>query len=194
MTWWSGTRGTYLANLLSAARLPLAGLIWVAPDRPWWALSIMGIAALTDVLDGWVARRVRQKKYAAGDPTAYASGATRGEVIDGFADKVFVASTVTALFFVTQPPIMTLAVLMARELLLAPLVALERLARPSRSKTDFTANKLGKLTTVVQFVAVGLGFLSHPFFTATAWAAGVLGVGTVLIYAVRTLLARHRAD
>ena len=48
-------------SLVSMARLPLAALFpWVV-DRPAAAVSVLLAAGLTDVLDGWLARRLHQE-------------------------------------------------------------------------------------------------------------------------------------
>ena len=80
-----------LPNLLSLSRLPLGGLFWVTLGpttmRGLLALGVMVLAAATDVLDGWVARR-------RGLETA-----GTGAWLDPFCDKMFVGAILATLLF-----------------------------------------------------------------------------------------------
>ena len=51
----------HIPNLLSLARLAAAPLLfYLLLRRDWvWALWLIAVAALTDALDGWLARRKR---------------------------------------------------------------------------------------------------------------------------------------
>lgn len=186
-------RGFILPNLLSFARIPLAALLWAMPAEPIWVLSVMAAAGITDILDGWLARRWRAVRWKARDPGAFAASVARGEVIDGFADKVFVVSAVAALAFVLRPPTWTLLALVSRELLFVPLMLAYRVVPARlRSRVDFTAGVPGKGATIAQFVALVLGFLSHPLYWSAALGAGLLGVVAVVYYLVR--LVRHERE
>ena len=178
------------ANLLSISRVPLAALIWVAPANPFYVFAIMGVAGVTDVLDGWVVRRARRHLEEAGHPGADAAWASRGAALDGFADKVFVVSVVLALAFAVGPPLWQIALLAAREILFVPIVIVYRLlSAERRKKVDFTSEVPGKAATIAQFVALVLGFVRHPFFAESAIGAGVLGLLAVLYYVVRAVRA-----
>jgi CDP-diacylglycerol--glycerol-3-phosphate 3-phosphatidyltransferase/cardiolipin synthase len=183
------TRGRLTANFLSFLRIPLAGLLWVMPHQPLWVLSVLCVAGLTDVLDGWVVRRWQARRWKEHDPGAYAASVARGEVIDGFADKVLVVSAVALLAYTAQPPAWVLVVLVTRELLFVPLMLAFRLApKALRDRIDFTAGVPGKAATIAQFVALVLGFLGHPLFHEAAIGAGALGGLAACYYAVRAFL------
>src|SRR5262245_7297079 len=66
-------------NLLSLSRLPLAALLFVLIAKGIWpgALVVFLVAALTDWLDGWWARRFNQ-------------GSALGRALDPLTDKVLV--------------------------------------------------------------------------------------------------------
>ena len=72
-------------NLLSLARIPLALLFPFASRSVPAALLVLGLAGLTDVLDGWLARRL-------GAETAI------GAVIDPVADKIFALTVMVTSF------------------------------------------------------------------------------------------------
>lgn len=170
-------------------------MLWIAPTRPWWTLSVITVAGLTDVLDGAIVRWTKRKRWEEGDPGAFASDVTRGEVIDGAADKVFTTSAVLALAFAVQPALWSLVALTSRELLLLSPVLIYRLVpEDRRPKVSFTAGALGKATTLFQLIALVLGFLTHDAFELTAAIAGVLGVLAALAYLGRTLRGRHAPE
>lgn len=76
-----------LPNLLSVARVPLAvafPLYASNASNAAIALGVLGAAGVTDVLDGWLARKLDQAT-----PT--------GAMVDGIADKVFAASVLGTL-------------------------------------------------------------------------------------------------
>ncbi|CAK7207819.1 hypothetical protein SEUCBS139899_010634 [Sporothrix eucalyptigena] len=76
-------------NFLTVARLiaaPFVGYLIVA-DQPGWALSLLAAAAVTDLLDGWIARRWNLHTVV-------------GSVIDPLADKVLM--TVLAVSLAAQ--------------------------------------------------------------------------------------------
>ncbi len=182
-------RSILVANGLSLSRVPLALALWIAPSSPAWVLSVIAVAGLTDVLDGWVVRRAKREAWAEGDPGAYAAHVARGEVIDGLADKVFVASTVLALWFVARPAWWALGALVSRELLLVPAMIAYRLLPEERRRTvDFTAGAAGKAATFFQLAALVAGFLGNDLvFEPTAFVAGVLGAVAALVYVGRAL-------
>ncbi|MGE0784962.1 MAG: CDP-alcohol phosphatidyltransferase family protein [Sandaracinaceae bacterium] len=186
-------RSILIANGLSLSRVPLALALWIAPSSAAWVLSVIAVAGLTDVLDGWVVRRARREAWAEGDPGAYAAHVARGEVIDGFADKIFVGSTVLALWFVARPAWWALGALLAREVLLVPAMIAYRLLPPERRrKVDFTAGPVGKAATFFQLTALVAGFLEQELvFRPAAVLAGGLGALAAAIYVARAARARH---
>lgn len=183
-----------LPNALTLARLPLAALFWIAPGWPPFALSVLGIAGLTDVLDGWVARRWRRRRWAEShDPNAFAAGTGRGPWLDALCDKIFVLSVVTAVAVVVGPPLHLLAVMATREILMAPLaVAYRFMPEGWRREYDFSAGWLGKGCTILQFVALSLAILRSPWFELAAWSAGAAGLAAILYYLHRAWRT-HRA-
>ena len=154
-----------LPNLLSALRLPLAVVFPFVVANPRAALAVLVIAALTDVFDGWLARRT-------GQVTAV------GAVVDPIADKVFATTVVITLLLRQEMPTWALPALLAREILEAPLVAWVLVSQSFRGarKADARANIPGKLATVVQFVAVLSAIAAPELLEAALVAAAVAGV------------------
>jgi cardiolipin synthase (CMP-forming) len=162
-------------GLLSLARVPLAVLFFfIAGDR-WWALGVIALAGLTDLLDGWWARRFHQTS-------------SIGAVVDGATDKVFVLGVVIALTVTHRMAPWQAALLGAREVgevILAGVVLLRRDA-PARHHEQ-RADALGKLTTGLQFATVALALWRSPATGCFAVATGALGAIAALHYARRSL-------
>lgn len=119
-----------IVQSVSAVRICLAGIVWFSPDFLFvWLLA----AAVSDVLDGWVARLLQQSSRF-------------GEWFDPVCDKIFTASIL--LFFYLSGSITPLAITL---LTLRESVFLVRLAifqRPFPQK----ANLGGKLITGAQML------------------------------------------
>ena len=161
-----------LPNLLSLSRLPLGWVFWIAlgntPERGVIALGVMGLAALTDVLDGTVARRRGVE----------ASGT--GSWLDPICDKLFVGAVLAALHVQRGVPLWLLAMIVARELMQLPMVVVYRVSPTLRRwlRYDFRASPLGKAATVVQFLAIAalvLGFETRVLAIA-AFALGLIAL------------------
>jgi phosphatidylglycerophosphate synthase len=148
------------------------------------AIGLLALAALTDVLDGWVARRGGPRRP--GDPH-------RGDWLDPLCDKLFAAAVVVGLYITRQPPLGLLFLLLTREILQVIAVTVLRLVpalhRVSRDY-DFRAHLLGKATTVAQFTASALLVMGNRFAPALCVLCAVLGLASVAlyIYRIRALL------
>jgi len=185
-----------LANLLTLARLPLALVFWWVVPSPPLALVTLFAAGLSDVLDGWFARRIRRWRWerSGRDPRALAAGTDVGAWLDPFCDKVFVVSAVMALWVQLDPPAGLVVALLVRELLVVGLLVgrLVVVGPWTGKEYDFTAGWPGKATTVLQFAAIAALTLRSPAFPPLAVLAGLLGAYAPLWHALRFLRrARH---
>ena len=166
---------TSLPNLLSLSRLPLGGLFWMAlgrtatPLHAGLALGVMALAAVTDMLDGNIARR------------RGVSTAGMGSWLDPICDKLFVGAVLGALHFQRGVPLWLLAVIVARELMQLPMVVVYRLFPTLRHwlRYDFRASHLGKAATIIQFLAIGSLVMGWAAAVPLAW--GAFGVGLVAL-------------
>jgi cardiolipin synthase len=177
-----------LPNLLSLARLPLGWVFWIAlgrtPAHAVPALGVMAAAAVTDVLDGTLARQRGINVAGAGawlDPTC---------------DKLFIAAVLAALHFERGVSFGILAMIVARELLQLPLVVVYRASPTLRRwlRYDFRASLLGKAATVAQFLAIAALMLGWPArgLAISAFALGVTALGDYVRRAVIIGRARLR--
>ena len=158
-----------LPNQLTFLRLILAVILFcvIAWECYLTGMVLFIIAAATDWLDGWYARRYQQVT-------------TLGRILDPFADKVVVCGTF--IFLVAIPEMRTpyglwpwmVVVIVGRELLVTALRSFieERGA-------DFSAKWSGKLKMVLQCIAAGaaLYYLSYasPIADAPAWVKWTVG-------------------
>ena len=164
-----------LPNLLTLLRVPLAALIWLAPQSLAWLAALMVVAAVSDLLDGWFARR------------AGTSEDGMGAWLDPLCDKAFILSVLAAVWVTRAPPLWMALVASLREVVLLPLV-IARFTSPRLRTADipWRAMILGKATTVMQFVlfAAVLGDW-RAGWTGLTLICGVLGVGAGLQYSLR---------
>ena len=159
-----------LPNLITVSRLVLTAAVFLClewtsdPQRPepalvWWAFVLFLIAAFSDFLDGYLARRWQMV-------TAF------GRVADPFADKVLISGCfVTLLQFpaVTSDHTLTawyVVVVIAREFLVTAIRGVvEASGRP------FPADKLGKWKMVTQCWTVGALMTMVAGSQLWVWAA-----------------------
>jgi len=174
---------TSLPNLLSLSRLPLGGVFWVAlgptptMTNAVLAIGVMALAAVTDVLDGTIARRRGM------------STAGMGSWLDPICDKLFVGAVLAALHFERGVPLWLLAVIVARELMQLPMVLVYRAFPTLRHwlRYDFRASHFGKAATIMQFLAIGSLVMGWTAAVPFAWGAFGLGLVALADYVRRAV-------
>lgn len=167
-------------NVMSLLRLPLAAVFPFTAKSREAALAVLAVAGLTDVLDGWLARR-------GGQVTA------TGAVLDPVADKVFALSVVATLVARGKLPPWGIAALLTREILEAPLLAWVLLGRSPRRADDLDdvrSNVPGKVATVAQFAAVMTAIEAPALLPAALGMAAVTGAVAGVAYWRRELTRR----
>jgi cardiolipin synthase len=186
----SPARALSLPNVLTLARVPLAGLLWIVPGNAAYVFTLGALAAITDMLDGRVARALRARRLARGQATeglgeAHAVGAW----LDPLCDKIFLMSAACSVYVGWHPPVAVLGLICTRELILVPLMLLYEIVgkyRPHR-QIDFRAGPAGKLTTVAQFASVAAVMLMPSMVWPLAALACIAGLVTVVSYTRRGL-------
>lgn len=166
--------------LLSLARVPLAAAFALALKRPLLELVILATAGLTDVLDGWYARR-------------YGQVTATGAVVDPITDKLFVLVVVVALLSTGRLSPLALLVLATREIGELPLVLwwmFSHTRRRARVEQPM-ANLMGKLATTLQFATVASALLETPYTDEILVLTGISGVAAAATYWQREL-SRNR--
>jgi phosphatidylglycerophosphate synthase len=165
-------------NLVSLLRVPLALIFpWVSREPPR-ALAVLIAAAVTDVLDGFLARRLQRS-------TAL------GAVLDGVLDKLFAAVVAGVLLWQRQVSPSEAALLFVRELMELPLVVWWAIDPGQRSRRlrRREANWLGKLATVIQFCSLAAILGASSLRTVLIAVTGSCGALAAAVYWSRELEA-----
>jgi CDP-diacylglycerol--glycerol-3-phosphate 3-phosphatidyltransferase/cardiolipin synthase len=169
-----------LPNLLTWLRIILIPLFvgifyfeksWVSvPNQNLVATIIFTVAALTDWLDGWLARKLEQT-------SAF------GAFLDPVADKLMVAAALITLVQLDRVDAIIALIIIGRELAISALR--EWMAKIGESKS-VAVSLLGKIKTISQMIAIPLLLYHNPI-----GALSPQRVGTWLIYmaALLTLLS-----
>jgi cardiolipin synthase len=137
-----------IPNILSLARLPLAAL-FVLADTTGQRIAIVAAVALSDLADGYLARRIRSH-----DPRS-------GQLIDPITDKLFVVIALTAFAVRREISAPALLLLIMRDLYASiGFFVLKALGW----QIDFKARMSGKFVTVLQLAVL---------FALLFWRTGV---------------------
>jgi CDP-diacylglycerol--glycerol-3-phosphate 3-phosphatidyltransferase len=171
-------------NMLTLMRLVLIPMLvgmYFVPGR--WAAAIVTaifvLAALTDLLDGYLARRLGQVS-------------ALGAFLDPVADKLVVAA---ALVLLASDPlvheyawdsrlfVVMVLVIIGREITVSALR--EWMAELGKRK-KVAVSSLGKVKTVMQMVAI-----SFLLFRSSLWSIPIMTIGEILLYlaAILTLMS-----
>ena len=173
-------------NALSLVRVFLAPLVllflslginttvplfsFITDDAPTWGDILAGVvfivAAVTDSLDGYIARKHRLVT-------------TLGKFIDPLADKVLVIAAMIALVDLHRIPAWIVLVIITREFVVTGL----RLVAAAEGVV-IAASRGGKLKTVFQIVALSMLILKVPGGTILMWAAMILTVWSGMEYLI----------
>ncbi|MBI4951862.1 MAG: CDP-alcohol phosphatidyltransferase family protein [Myxococcales bacterium] len=164
-------------GLLSLARVPLAVAFALTVHLPALAFTMLVLAGVTDVLDGWYARRHGQVTM-------------MGTVIDPITDKLFVGVVVVSLVVEGSLEPVHVLLLSVREIGEVPMVLWLSVSRRARERraAHTSANVPGKLATVLQFATVCAALWRfayvRPLLVASA-AGGALAAASYWYRALR---------
>ncbi|HTY62456.1 MAG TPA: CDP-diacylglycerol--glycerol-3-phosphate 3-phosphatidyltransferase [Acidobacteriota bacterium] len=166
-----------LPNALTIARIFLVPIVVVVlltvEIRTWafWGASLFLAAALTDLLDGYIARRRKQVT-------------TLGRLLDPIADKLLISSALVSLVQLKIAPAWMVVIILGREFAVSGL-------RSIAAHEGFSINvsRLGKGKMVTQVAAVVGLILGYKYggwvqFTAKAllWAVVVFALVSMVQY------------
>ena len=185
-----------LPNLLTWTRIVLVPVFvvlfylpdhWLAPDaRNVVAAYLFLFGAITDWLDGWLARTLNQT-------SAF------GAFLDPVADKLMVTAALIILVHVNRVDVVVAVVIIGREIAISALR--EWMARIGQSRS-VAVSFIGKAKTACQMAALLMLLHWDPLFgviplreagAALAWLAAVLTLVSMVIYLQRAwpLLGEH---
>lgn len=149
---------------------------WLAPaGKNWLAMSVFVVAALTDWLDGWLARKW-------GETSAF------GAFLDPVADKLMVAAALIVLVALGRADAWLAIIIIGREIAISALR--EWMAQLGAGKSVAVAF-VGKLKTVAQMTAIIALLLHEPLIpfvptpllgTVALWIAVILTLWSMFHY------------
>ena len=146
--------------------MPLAG-------KPIAALAVLALAAVSDILDGWLARRRPQRRG-------------WGEWLDPVCDKFFIIAVMVGLYMSQHPSLRTLLPILTREAAILVLFLIHRLVPSLRNiRFDYRAHALGKAATAAQFLAAAALLFAHPAARYLAALCALLGLLCAGVYVRR---------
>ena len=165
-----------LPNLLTMARIVMIPVIlWLmadgTPSANFWAAIVYILTAVTDFLDGWLARRMGLISIL-------------GKFLDPLADKLLVMSALVFMSYLGRLPLLGVAaviIMVGREL---SVTALRTIAMSEG--VVMAAGRSGKDKTALQMAAILLLILHHPydvnfFFTTMRIDLGQVGLGLLYV-------------
>ena len=155
------------ANGVTVARLlatPVLVLIVLRATPSWAALLFWAALALSDAVDGWLARR--------------RGPSSSGAFLDPLADKCMVLGALVAMAALGKFTWVPVALLAGRELV----ITLYRVA-VARHGVSVPARWVGKAKTLVEFITVGLVLLPVTWPSRLTWSHVALWLAVVLAWA-----------
>jgi CDP-diacylglycerol---glycerol-3-phosphate 3-phosphatidyltransferase len=162
-----------LPNLLTFARILMIPLcLWFldqdTPRAGFWAAIIFTLAAITDLLDGYLARKLNVVSVL-------------GKLIDPLADKLIVMASLVWMVPMGRMPAWAVIVLLAREF---SVTALRSVA--ASGGVIISAGQEGKTKTALQMIGIIALLVGYPYHLSYAGVdLGVVDcihVGRVLVY------------
>jgi CDP-diacylglycerol--glycerol-3-phosphate 3-phosphatidyltransferase len=153
-----------LANNLTLVRIlavPFLVLLLYFPGKVMNLVAMITFiaAALTDLVDGLIARRYNQVT-------------TMGKFLDPLADKLMIASVLIMLVHLARVPAWIAILIISREIIVTGLRAMA-----ADKGIIIAADRYGKLKTIIQIVALCPLVLHYPW-----WGIDPKPLGNILLY------------
>ena len=162
LTW---TRICALPLIVGVFYLPAD--VMAMPEKNLLATGMFGFFALTDWLDGYLARKLNQTSKV-------------GAFLDPVADKFLVCACVLVLVHLQRVDAFVALIIIGREIAISALR--EWMAQIGASRS-MAVHRIGKLKTTAQMVAIGFLLFDGPVFgllDAHAWGVWLIWVAAVL--------------
>jgi CDP-diacylglycerol--glycerol-3-phosphate 3-phosphatidyltransferase len=145
-----------LPNLLTLGRIAaipvlVVLLLFDSKEAGFWAAAVFGLAAITDWLDGWFARK-------------WEIVTVLGKFLDPLADKLIVMAAFIMLIPMGRVPALAVFLILAREMVVTGLRSIA-----SSEGIIIAASDLGKYKTIFQMTAIPGLLLHYDYY----WFFGV---------------------
>ncbi len=160
----STKQGTVIINLPNAVTIlrifiiPVLFFLLFDPDRIWsLIIAVLFImAALTDLLDGYLARR-------------YHIVTNIGKFLDPIADKIIVNTAMILMIPIGRIPAWIVAIIIIRDFIIDGIRTIA-----TSEGLIIAASKLGKRKTLCQIFALSALIIHYPFLGASAHVVGMV--------------------
>lgn len=163
-----------LPNVLSFSRVLLAAAF--VPADTGLRIGLLSAAALTDFMDGWLARRV--------------NAATRsGALIDPISDRFFVVVALSTFLYTGAVTWLEFFVFLSRDIMTAVGFVVARAVSWLRP-VEFKARFPGKVVTTLQLITLFVLLLAPAYGTPLIVLVGVTSVWAIVDYTVALWRAR----
>jgi CDP-diacylglycerol---glycerol-3-phosphate 3-phosphatidyltransferase len=175
-----------LPNLLTMARIAAIPILVIllffdSPTAGFWAAVVFGAAAITDGIDGWLARK-------------WQVVTVLGKFLDPLADKLIVMAALIMLIPLDRVPAWAVFLILAREMVVTGLRSIA-----SSEGIVIDASDLGKFKTIFQMVAIPALMLHYDYYWLFGWKieifhASMHNVGTFYFWIAFALTMWSGAD
>ena len=157
---------TWLPNALSIARMLLVipSTLALLAGRYELTLLLFGIAAVSDALDGWLAKR-------------YGWSSRSGKILDPIADKLLLVTLFVTLAWIGRVPVWLAAAVVLRDLLIVGGAVAYRLLI---GHVEGHPTPVSKLNTLLQIVFVLVTIAASAWRTVPAALVATLGAATFI--------------
>jgi len=166
-----------LPNTVSLSRVVLA-LAFVLVSEPWDRIALIAVAAFTDFIDGWLARREKTES-------------TAGALLDPLADRVFVFVAISTYLVEGLLSTGQYFIFLTRDLATAAGFVVAKII-PTLRPAVFRARMLGKIVTVVQLITLVVIIVMPELTRALIVIIGIVSVASIVDYTIALWRGRVR--
>ncbi|HXY30589.1 MAG TPA: CDP-alcohol phosphatidyltransferase family protein [Gemmatimonadaceae bacterium] len=166
-----------LPNLLSFSRVPLA-VAFVMADRTPTKVALVGAASITDMLDGWLARRGQTTQL--------------GALLDPIADKTFVLAALSSFLFAGVLSVRDYFIVLSRDFG-AAIGFLVAYLLPGLDPGRFTARLSGKVVTSLQLAVLFVLVLRPQWMRWAIWPIAAASLWAITDYTLQLHRERVRS-
>jgi CDP-diacylglycerol--glycerol-3-phosphate 3-phosphatidyltransferase/cardiolipin synthase len=169
-----GRRRFTTADFITVVRLPLA-VAFVVVQAPRWRFGILALAAATDLLDGFLARRFGGSRF--------------GAVLDPIADKLFMACAFGVVLFSGKLQFYEIVAALLRDIWASVAFWITVF---TGKPTAIPARLGGKAVTIGQLLTLLAFVLGSLLLRPVAWATAAVALYAIWDY-IRVARAQQRA-
>ncbi|QAY67731.1 CDP-alcohol phosphatidyltransferase family protein [Paenibacillus protaetiae] len=167
-----------LPNTLTAFRfvlIPVYIAVFVSIEYKMAAFFVLIAAGITDMLDGYIARKTGQVTYV-------------GTMLDPLADKLMIITVFLSLLLSGMISWLSAAALFFRDVVMI----LGGLYFHFTGRKNVPANWMGKLTTVLLYAAIMFVFLEVSFASEFLWVIIAFSFVTTIVYGVLSIISSNK--